>query len=168
MPIKQNPANRFKAELMLKDLGLPFIDVILTERFLLPPTALKKIGEPVPETLGQLATMSGMPPADVMAIIDECLELDRDLRVKVKDLESECLKEGVILLDMRPGIEIDTEPLHADAKLFHAQNIQSFLPYLKTLQKVLVISHSDEHAWSAAVSLKKMGIAAVIPVTSDP
>jgi hypothetical protein len=81
----------------------------------------------------------------------------------ISDLSAETRKEGVILLDMRPGVTIESEPLHPDARLFHAHNPQTFLPFLRTVNQVFVISHSDAHAWSAAMSLKKMGIAAFIP-----
>jgi hypothetical protein len=164
MPSQFTPMEKIDPKTPLKDLGLPFIDVILTERFLLPPEALRKIGEPVPSTFGELVAMSGMPAKVVWTIICECRDLDRDLRDLVNDLDIETKKEGVILLDMRPGVTLDSEPLHPNARLFHAQNPQTLLPFLRTLKTVYVISHSDDHAWSAAVSLKKMGIAAKIPI----
>lgn len=163
MPSKLNHEKNFNPKTPLTDLGLPHVDVVLTERFLLPPEALKKIGEPVPTNLEELSEMSGMPLKDVWAIICECLELDQDLRQPMTDLSAETKKESTILLDMRPGVTIETEPLHPDARLFHAQNPQTFLPFLRTLKRVLVISHSDAHAWSAAMSLKKMGIPAFLP-----
>lgn len=168
MPSKLNHEKNLNPKTPLTDLGLPHVDVVLTERFLLPPEALKKIGEPVPTNLGELSEMSGMPLGDVWTIIAECLELDQDLRqpFTITDLLAETKKEGVILLDMRPGVTIDSEPLHPHARLFHAQNPQTFLPFLRTLNRVFVISHSDAHAWSAAMSLKKMGIPAFLPARS--
>jgi hypothetical protein len=163
MSSKLNHEKKLDPRRLLSDLGLPYLDVVLTERFLLPPEALKKIGEPVPTNLGELAEMSGMPLADVWVIINECLELDKNLHRPISDLSAETRKEGVILLDMRPGVTIESEPLHPDARLFHAHNPQTFLPFLRTVNQVFVISHSDAHAWSAAMSLKKMGIAAFIP-----
>jgi len=167
MPSKLNHEKNLNPNTPLADLGLPHVDVVLTERFLLPPEALKKIGEPVPTNLGELSEMSGMPLGDVWAIITECLELDQDLRQPISDLSAEIKKEGIILLDMRPGVTIDSEPLHPDARLFHAQNPQTFLPFLRTLNRVFVISHNDAHAWSAAMSLKKMGIPAFLPARSQ-
>jgi hypothetical protein len=166
MTSKPKSHQKFEQTTKLSDLGLPHIDVVLTERFLLPPEALKKIGSPIPEDLGDIVKMSGMPFAEVVTVIEECLSLDKDLRLQIKSLEEEVKKPGVILLDMRPGVDLLTEPLHPDARLFHTQNIQSFLPYLRSLERVLIISESDEHAWSAAASLKKLGIRAVLPRTS--
>lgn len=163
MTSKLNPENKLNPETLLVDIGLPHLDVVLTERFLLPPEALKKIGEPLPTTLGELSSMSGMPIGEVWAILAECLELDKSLHLEISDLSDEIRKEGVILLDMRPGVTIESEPLHPDARLFHAQNPQTFLPFLRSLRQVIIISHSEAHAWSAAMSLKKMGIPAFIP-----
>lgn len=166
MQSKSNPMINVDPQTPLAALGLPYIDVVLTERFLLPPEALRKIGEPVPETLEQLVSASGMPIEEIWAIICECKELDQNLRVEVQDLSEELRKDGVLLLDMRPGVTIESEPMHPSARLFHTQNPQNFLPYLRTLDRVFVLSHSGSHAWSAAVSLKKLGIKAVIPVMS--
>lgn len=166
MTIKQKSPQKFEQTTKLSDLGLPHIDVVLTERFLLPPKALKKIGATIPEDLGDISKMSGMPFVEVVKIVEECLALDKDLRLHIQSLDEEVKKPGVILLDMRPGVDLLTEPLHPEARLFHTQNIQSFLPYLKSLDCVLIISESDEHAWSAAASLKKLGIRAAIPMTS--
>jgi rhodanese-related sulfurtransferase len=167
MTSKTKSHQKFEQTTKLSDLGLPHIDVILTERFLLPPEALKKIGSPVPEDLGDLVQMSGMPFLDVLVIIEECLALDKDLRIQIRSLDEEAKKPGVILLDVRPGVDLFSDPLHPDARLFHTQNIQSFLPFLKSLERVVVISESDGHAWSAAASLKKLGIRAVLPMISS-
>ncbi len=166
MTSKTKSDQKFDETTKLSDLGLPHVDVVLTERFLLPPQALKKMGSPVPENLGDIVQMSGMSFADVSVIIEECLALDKDLRIQIQSLDEEAEKPGVILLDVRPGVDLFTEPLHPQARLFHAQNIQNFLPFLKSLERVLVISESDEHAWSAAASLKKLGIRAVLPMPS--
>lgn len=164
MSTKLKNQEKIEPQKALEDLGLPFMDVILTERFLLPPEALSKIGEPIPKTLQDVSTLTGMPLEEVWSVLCDCLELDKNLdRVHV-DLTVEAAKEGVLLVDMRPGVDLETEPLHPDARLFHNQNPQTFLPFLRTLDKVYVISGSDAHAWSAAVSLKKMGVTACIPL----
>jgi hypothetical protein len=164
MTSKLKSHQKFARTTKLADLGLPHMNVVLTERYLLPPEALRKIGAPMPEDLGDIATLSGMPFEDVVAIIEECLTLDKDLRIAINSLDEETKKPGVILLDMRPGVDLMTEPLHPNARLFHCQNMQNFLPFLKTLDRVLIMSESDEHAWSAAASLKKLGIRAALPM----
>ena len=167
MTTKFKNENQIDPKTLLQDLGLPFVDVVLTERFLLPPEALKKIGESVPSTLEDVSKLSGMSLQEVWTIVRECIDLDKNLHRAQVDLTLETKKQGVLLIDMRPGVDIDTEPLHPAARLFHCQNPQSFLPFLRTLEKVYVISFSDAHAWSAAVSLKKMGINTCIPLTLD-
>jgi len=162
---KQNPKTKpaFDPQTRLDQLGLAYIDVVLTERFLLPPAALQKIGESVPETIGEVADLSGMHPSEVMATLQECLDLSLDLEIEIESLSKESSTEGTVVLDMRPDIEIDSEPLHESARLFHAQNPQQLLPFLRTQSRIFVLSHSAEHAWSAALSLRKHGIKAWLP-----
>jgi len=162
---KQNPKIKppFDLQTRLDQIGLTHIDVVLTERFLLPPAALRKIGESVPETIAEIAALSGMDPSEVMSTLQECLDLSRDLEIEIDSLSTEAAAEGTVVLDMRPDIEIDSEPLHESARLFHAQNPQQLLPFLRTQSRIFVLSHSAEHAWSAALSLRKHGIKAWLP-----
>jgi hypothetical protein len=150
------------SETKLEHLGLPFIDVLLTERFLLPPDLLRRAGEEVPTTVGDLERLSGMPIQDIFAIIDECKELSLDLWLSTADLETIDNKEGTVILDMRPHVTFETDPLHPSARLFHLQNPGTLLPFLKTCTQVIVLSSTAEHAWSAAISLRKMGINALL------
>lgn len=161
MPRKHIPS--WTPETRLDETGIPYMDVVLTERFLLPPAALLKIGESVPVTIAELVALSGMPLPEVLSILSECAEVGQDIWLEINDLAEAAGQEGTIILDMRPDIEIDTEPLHESARLFHAQSPQTLLPYLRSLKRVLVLSHSDEHAWSATMSLRKMSIAAWMP-----
>ena len=147
----------------LDAIGIPYIDVVLTERFLLPPEALVKIGEKVPTTIGEIAELSGMPLQEISAVLEECLHIGKDIWLNVSSLSEVAGDEGTIIVDMRPNITFDTNPLHEDAKLFHAQSPQTFLAFLRTMNCVLVLSHSDAHAWSATMSLRKMSISAWMP-----
>ena len=154
---------KFTADTKLTETGLVHIDVVLTERFLLPPASLVKIGEKVPTTLGDVSELSGQTLEDICDVIGECIEIGRDIWLQVNDLGAAAAEEGSILVDIRPGVTFETEPLHPSARLFHTENPQVILPFLRALKRVLVISHSDDHAWSAAMSLRKMGIHAWIP-----
>lgn len=150
-------------ETRLDSLGLPFLDVVLTERFLLPPSQLTQMGEEVPNTLGDVARISGMPHDEICCIINECIEIGRDIWIEVQDLAIEASTEGTIVVDMRPNVSFETEPLHESARLFHMQSPATLLPFLRTCKRVLVISHSDGHAWSAAMALRKMSVRAFLP-----
>ncbi len=165
MSRKQNSPKRpiFSADTRLDATGLVYIDVILTERFLLPPESLLKIGEKVPTTIGEVSELTGRSHEDICEVIEECLEIGRDIWLDVTDLTAAAGEDGTVLVDMRPGVTIETEPLHESARLFHAQNPRVILPFLRSLKRVLVISHSDDHAWSAAMSLRKMGVKAFLP-----
>ena len=150
------------ADTMLRATGLEFVEVVLTERFLLPPAALRRIGEPVPETLGEIATMSGMDLAAVVAVVEECLALCRNLYLVAENFEEIIRDEGTVLVDMRPDVSIETEPLHPAAKLFHLQNPSQMLPFLRSMSRVIVLSDPLAHAWSAALALRKMNIKAFL------
>lgn len=154
--------SQWKPETRLDATGIPFVDVLLTERFLLPPDALRRIGEKVPETLSEVVDLSGITFDDVTDVIDECLELGEDIYIAF-DLAHAVNHETTILLDMRPNVSYETDPLHSSAKIFHLQNPQSFLPFLRSIEQVIVLSETDAHAWSAAMSLRKMGIKAWVP-----
>jgi hypothetical protein len=147
----------------LDTLGFEFLDVILKERFLLPPAELKKIGENVPATLGEVSRLSGMPYEEIYNVLDECLDLGRDIWTDIKDLGEAAGVEGTIIVDMRPDVSFESEPLHESARLFHMQNPSTLLPFLRTCRRVLVISNSEDHAWSAAMALRKMSINAFLP-----
>jgi hypothetical protein len=165
-PLNNNSAN-FDRDTRLCDTGLRFTDVVLTERFLLPPESLRRIGERVPETLGEIAEMSGIPLAEVLAVIEECFELSADLYLPPGDLAEYTGVEGTVLVDMRPDVTIESEPLHPDARMFHLQSPATMLPYLRSCQKVIVLSAPDSHAWSAAMALRKMKIPAVLTANGE-
>ncbi len=154
--------NRFGPDTNLSETGLEFVDVVLTERFLLPPAALRKMGEPVPETLAEIAAMSGLDLAQVVAVVEECLELSQDLYFEAEQLEIAAQLEGTVIVDMRPDISIETEPLHPSARLFHAQSPAHILPFLRSMNRVIVLSDPQSHAWSAALALRKMSIKAFL------
>jgi hypothetical protein len=161
MPSKQNLG--FTSATRLDATGLPYIETVLTERFLLPPGALLKIGKKIPETLGEVAELSGMPLQHVCDVVLECLDTGKNVFLDGLNLSAAAREEGTIIIDMRPCADISTEPLHASARIFHAQNPQQMIPFLRTMHRVLVISDSDAHAWSAAMSLRKMSIKAWQP-----
>ncbi len=143
--------------------GLPFIEIVLTERFLLPPDALLKIGEKIPTTIGEIVELSGMPLQYVCDVIQECLTIGNNIFVEIPSLTTAAQMEGTIVVDMSQCLDIHTQPLHDSARMFHAQNPQQLLPFLRTMDRVLVISHTEAHAWSAAMSLRKMDIKAWLP-----
>lgn len=157
------PAQALTATTRLDAIGLPYIDVILTERFLLPPAALLKIGEKVPTTIGEVVELSGMPLQHVCDVVEECLTVGNNIFLEITSLASAALEDGTIVIDMSPCIDLATPPLHDAARMFHAQNPQQLLPFLRTMNRVLVISKSEDHAWSAAMSLRKMNIKAWLP-----
>lgn len=143
--------------------GLPYIDIVLTERFLLPPAALLKIGEKVPTTIGEVIELSGMPFQHVCDVIEECIAIGDNIFLDITSLAAAALEEGTIVVDMSPYMDHLTLPMHDSARMFHAQNPQQWLPFLRTMDRVLVISKSEGHAWSAAMSLRKMNIKAWLP-----
>ena len=161
-------SKHWKPETRLDSLGLPFIDVVLTERFLLPPTLLKRAGEETPETLGDVERLTGMPFVEVLAVLNECIQISQDLWLAVDNLDQAANEEGTIILDMRPDVSFETEPLHPSARIFHMHNPSALLPHLRSCAKVLVLSHSESHAWSAAMSLRKMSISAFLPRKTNP
>ena len=159
---RKTPAIHFDGQTKLSETGLEFIDVVLTERFLLPPDALRKIGEPVPETLGEVAAMSGLKVPEVIAVVEESLELSRDLYIDIEDLQLAATEPNTVIVDMRPNVSFETEPLHPDAKMFHMQKPAQMLPFLRSMSRVIVLSEPQSHAWSAALSLRKMNIKAIL------
>jgi hypothetical protein len=157
------PAQALTATTRLDTTGLPYIDVVLTERFLLPPAALLKIGEKIPTTIGEVVELSGMPLQHVCDVIEECLAVGNNIFLDITSLSAAALEDGTIVVDMSPCIDATTPPLHNAARMFHAQNPQQLLPFLRTMNRVLVISTAEDHAWSAAMSLRKMNIKAWLP-----
>ncbi len=152
----------FDGRTKLSSTGLEFVDVVLTERFLLPPVALRKMGESVPETLADVAVMSGMDLDNVIEVVRECLALSQDLYFEMGDLQTLVEQDGAMILDMRPEVTFETEPLHPAAKIFHMQNPAQMLPFLRSLNQVIVLSEPASHAWSAALALRKMQIKAFL------
>ncbi len=158
-----HPSQSLTSTTRLDATGLPYIDIVLTERFLLPPDALLKIGEKIPNTIGDVVELSGMPLQHVCDVIQECLTIGSHMFLDVANLTTAAQEEGTIVIDMSPCLDSDTLPLHDAARLFHAQNPQQLLPFLRTMDRVLVISNTEAHAWSAAMSLRKMDIKAWLP-----
>ena len=158
-----NPVLALTSSTRLDQTGLPFLDIVLTERFLLPPAALLKIGEKIPTTIGEVVELSGMPLQHVCDVIEECLAVGNNIFLNITNLDAAALEDGTIVVDMSPCIDHSTPPLHDAARMFHAQNPQQLLPFLRTMNRVLVISKSEDHAWSAAMSLRKMNIKAWLP-----
>jgi hypothetical protein len=158
-----NPSKYWTPQTRLDSLGLPYLDVVLTERFLLPPDLLKRAGEEVPETIGDLERLTGMLWIDVCQVLNECLEVGENIWLEVEELNLIASETGTMILDMRPDVSYETEPLHPSAKVFHMHNPSALIPLLRTLSRVLVISDSESHAWSAAMSLRKMNIPAYLP-----
>lgn len=161
--MKQKNAKLWSPDTRLDSLGLPFLDVVLGERFLLPTKMLEQIGEKTPETIGDIERLAGMPVEEICEVLRECIELNRDIWIDAHDLEQEAQVEGTVILDMRPDVSYESDPLHPSARLFHLHNPTSFLPFLRTCQRVIVVSHGDDHAWSAAMSLRKMAVPAFLP-----
>jgi hypothetical protein len=157
----------FSQNTKLSEVGLEFTDVVLTERFLLPPDSLLKIGEKVPETFDEIAAMSGISVQDVIEVVKECLELSKNIYLADSELNLLIENGSAVIVDMRPDVDFETEPLHPSAKLFHLQSPQTMLPFLRSQDCVVVMSEPASHAWSAALALRKMKIPAVLLTSGD-
>ena len=145
----------------LSELGLPFLEIVLAEKFLLPPESLKRFGMPVPLTISELAEASGMPLDEVIKIVLECLDLNEKIWLGGV-LADYFARPNMWVVDMRPYVTFECEPLHADARIFHLGNPAAQLEIMRTLEGVVVLSKSIAHAWSAAMSLRCMGITAYV------
>ena len=148
----------YEGSVRLDAIGLPFMDLILAERFLLPPESLKRFGMAVPETVAELCDATGMDLAHVNKILQDCVTHNQDLWLGGCDLDSIAAKDDAWIVDMRPGVSHDEEPLHPAARIFHLGNQAAQLGIMRTLNQVIVLSHSEGHAWSAAMGLRSMGV----------
>lgn len=150
-----------KATTRLDQIPLPFMDVVLGERFLLPVESLQRFQMPIPQTIADIVESSGLPLENVLNIFHECLTLNQDiwLDAKIDDFVGE---EQTWIIDMRPMIGFDVDPLHPDARIFHHGNQGQQLELMRTMKKVIVLSTPASHAWSAAMSLRQMKVPAFL------
>jgi hypothetical protein len=155
-----NPVN-WSESTSLSQLNLPFFEVVLAERFLLPSESLRRFNLPVPTTLGELCEASGMPMTHVVKVIKECIAIDQDVWSDAA-LEDFLDVENRWIVDMRPGLDLDAEALHPRARIFHHGNPAAQLDIMRSMDQILVLSKPLEHAWSAAMSLRQMGVRAVV------
>lgn len=145
----------------LIQLGLPHLDVVLAERFLLPPDSLRRFNMPIPQTIEDLCEASGMPLDEVSSILSECLALDKQVWLS-GDIEEFTDRDGTWLVDMRPNVDYDMDPIHPKARIFHHGNQVAQLQLMRELKCVIVLSGSEAHAWSAAMALRSMNVPAFV------
>lgn len=149
------------ADTRLDQIPLPFMDVVLGERFLLPLDSLRRFQMPIPQTIADIVELSGLPVNNVTAILHECLELNQDIWLDGK-IEDFVGGDQTWIVDMRPMVGFDVDPLHPDARIFHHGNQAQQLELMRTMKKVIVLSTPASHAWSAAMSLRQMKVPAFI------
>lgn len=149
------------AETPLKDLAIPFMDAVLTERFLLPPDSFRRFQMHVPETVAEVAEASGMTTEDVLKVLKECVELNQLIWL-TGPIDTYLGQSDIWIIDMRPLVDFDAEPLHPNARIFHHGHQAHQLELMRTFAKVIVLSSTPAHTWSAAMSLRQMGIKAFL------
>ena len=149
------------AQTHLKDIPLPFMDIVLTERFLLPPDSFKRFQMPVPETVAEVAEASGIGIQEVLKILQECMELNQTIWLQ-GPIETYLSEPNIWIIDMRALVDFDAEPLHPRARIFQHGNQAHQLEMMRTFDKVIVLSGTPAHAWSAAMSLRQMNIKAYL------
>lgn len=154
-------ALKVTADTKLEEISLPYWDVVLAERFLLPPDSLKRFQIKSPETLGELEDATGIPLNEITSILEECLTLDSVLWL-AGEIEDYTNKEDTWIVDMRRMVTHETEPLHDAARLFHLGSPAAQLAYMRTLQRVIVLDEKPSKAWSSAMSLRSMGVPAFV------
>jgi hypothetical protein len=146
----------------LTDLSLPYIDVILHERFLLPPKEMKRLGLDIPQTIGDLVDQAGTNLESVKNILQECMTLSKGIILDIPLAKVSDVQETEWILDVRPNVDFDSEPLHPNGRIFHLGNRMAQIEIMKTLHRVIVISDEPGHAWSAAMALRKEGVSAYV------
>ena len=157
-----NSTTQLDGSTRLASLGLPHMDLILAERFLLPPESLRRFNMAVPETVSDLMDSTGMNLKEIERILVECHNLNADIALSGMDLDQLAQDSETWIMDMRPGVTIDDDPLHPAARLFHLGNQAGQLAVMRTLSRIVVLSHSSGHAWSAAMGLRSMGVRAFV------
>lgn len=150
-----------KPHIKLNDLGLPFIDVVLSERFLLPAQSLTRFGVAPPQTISELCEVSGMPFQEVSQILNDCLAFNMEIWLE-GSLDDYLHQESVWVCDMRPQVDYSSEPLHPAARMFHLGNPTAQLALMRNLSKVIVLRETPAYAWSAAMALRGMGVASFV------
>jgi hypothetical protein len=141
----------------LADLQLPFIDALLTEKFLLPTESLIRFNIKPPETLQDISDLSGIAVDQVLSTIRKCVEIDQLIWID-GILDEYAGLDNVWIMDMRPGIAPEDEPLHKNARIFHHGNQSVQVELMRTLSKVIVLNSSKEKAWSSTMALRELGI----------
>ena len=153
--------NNIDTTTILASLPLKFLDVVLAERFLLPTDSLMRFGIPIPETVHDVVEATGMPYSKVRDILIECIELDRLVWLPTR-LDHLTLGDGDWLVDMRVNVDFDAAPLHPEARIFHHGDKRAQLEIMRSLNRVIIMSDKMSHAWSAALSLRLMGVKAFL------
>ena len=145
------------AHTALNDIPLPFMDVVLAERFLLPAESLKRFHMPVPQSIQEVADLSGLPVEHIIKVFEECLSIDKLIWLS-GTADDFAGKEGTWIVDMRPMVGYDVDPLHPSARIFHHGNQAQQLELMRRLDRIIVLSAPSSHAWSAAMALRLMSI----------
>lgn len=153
--------HKINADTALTEIPLPFMDVVLTERFLLPPDSFKRFQMPLPKTVFDVSEVSGLPVGRVVEILNECVDLNQKIWLQIP-LDEAAAQDRTWIVDMRPMVDYDVDPLHPAARIFHHGNQAHQLELMRTLDKVIVLSATDAHAWSATMALRQMGVNAFL------
>jgi len=150
----------------LGQIPIPFWETLLAEKFLLPADALKRLGIAVPKTLQDISILTGRSLDSVVETIQRCLMIDQLIWLEGQ-LTDHLGGEDCWLVDMTPyGIDDDREPLHEQAKAFHRGHPAAQLEAMRCLERVIILHQSPAQAWSAALALREMNIAAFILKTA--
>ena len=143
-------------------------DIVLREIFLVPPTMLADAALPKPESIEDLARLSGLT---VLEATDLLLKVDALQAVPVGvDLAGlEMMRKEfhdardsgdsgaeLLLLDVRSRAEYAGGHL-PDSVSIHDINFSARLPHLHGV-KVVTIGRDDDHSWSAAMYLRDHGV----------
>lgn len=145
------------AHTALKDIPLPFMEIVLSERFLLPPESLQRFQMSPPETIQDVSDLSGLSIANIAKILRECMEINETIWLN-GTIDDFVDLDRTWVVDMRPMVGYDVDPLHPAARIFHHGNQAQQLELMRTLERVIILSATEAHAWSAAMALRLMGI----------
>ena len=146
-------------------------DLVLREIFLVPPAMLADAALPKPESIEDLARLSGLTvieATDLLLKVDalQAMPVGVDLaglemmRKEFHDARDsgDARNSGaeLLLLDVRSRAEYAGGHL-PDSISIHDIDFSARLPYLHAV-RVVTVGRDDDHAWSAAMYLRDHGV----------
>ncbi len=149
-------------DMLLRNLDIPYLDLILEEIFLLPGATLRKIlpdCPPTPETVQDLIEQTQFGSEDVLRRLRDIKKLSCKVEIQSEDLlQISTHAETPILLDVRVRSEFNKGHL-TGALCFAELVFDEFLEDVKKKNKtVITVGGSSEKNFSAAMFLKQNGV----------